>query len=340
MEGPSRDGLHFGLNFFRWFEWSHLRVTLGHGGIIAQLLCQYPVNREEAVVALQLLPWTGGHERAFATVKYYTHLCLAVIGALLPGVFAYAQIKSGTIVVFNQTPSDFFIAADSRANYSKALAPDDNQCKVSAFQSSHVIFANSGVTGYISSGKSDSVQTWSANDEAKIAIPQKWPKPFPANAAEAIKVLTALWADKMKDRWQVTFSAHPEVLGAVIAKQRGGPITKGVFAIAFKGQIAIAMAEIRYTSAGMTAVFYDDMHCTAGVTICGIGELGVVFEHLMPGPFMPNSDQITRLTKLVELTEAEDKSGMIGGPIDALEMSKDGAITWKQRKKVCPDHQN
>jgi hypothetical protein len=308
--------------------------------MIAQLLRQYPVNRKEAVIAFQFLPWTGDDESVSTAVKHYTHLYLVVIGTLLAGVFASAQIKSGTIVVFNQTPADFFIAADSRANYDKALAPDDNECKISAFQSSHVIFANSGVTGYISSGNSDSVQTWSAHNEAKIAIPQKWPEPVPANATEAIKVLTALWANRMKDRWQETFSAHPEVLSSVTARQRGGPITKGVFAIAFKGEIAIAMAEIRYTSEGMTAVFYDNMHCTAGVTICGIGEMEVVFEHLLQGRFMPDSDQISRLIKLVELTALEDKSGTVGGPIDALSMSSDGTITWKQKKEACPESGN
>ncbi len=272
-------------------------------------------------------------------MKHYTHLCLAVTGALLSGVFANAQIKSGTIIVFNQTTSDFFIAADSRENYDK-LPPDDNQCKISAFQPSHVIFANSGITGYISSGSSDSVQTWSAHDEAKIAIPQKWPEPIPANATEALKVLTVLWANRMKDRWQETFLAHPEVLRWVTVRQRGGPITKGVFAIAFKGRIAIAMVEIRYTNAGMTAVFYDDMNCTAGVTICGIGEIEVVSEHLLQGPFMPDSDEISRLIKLVELTATEDKSGTVGGPIDALKMSSDGTITWKQRKEACPESQN
>ncbi|MGD0892370.1 MAG: hypothetical protein ABR923_12645 [Terracidiphilus sp.] len=266
------------------------------------------------------------------------HLRWAVSVTLLSGVFANAQINSGTIVVFNQTPSGFFIAADSRANYDDPRAPDDNQCKISAFQSSHLVFATSGAMGYVSSGISDSVQTWNAHDE--IAIPKKWHKPVPANATEALNRLTVPWANRMKNRWQETFLAHSEILHSVTARQRGGVLTKGIFAIAFKGKIAIAMVQMMYTEAGVKAVFYDDMKCMAGVTICGIGKIEVVSEHLLQGPFMSSSDQLSRLIKLVELTETEDKSGDVGGPIDALEMSNDGTITWKQKKEVCPKSKN
>jgi hypothetical protein len=273
-------------------------------------------------------------------MKYYEQLRWAVWGALLSGVFAFAQIKSGTIIVFDRTPSDFFIAADSRANYDDASPPDDNECKISAFQSSHVIFAASGVTGYISSESSDSIRTWSAHDQVKISIPQKWPKPIPADAKEALSRLTTLWASRMKDRWQKTFLAHPEILRSVSTKQRNGVLTKGIFALAFKRQIAIAMVEMMYTESGVTAVFHNDMNCWAGITFCAMGETEIALKYVSLGSFMLDSDQLSRVTRLAELTVSEDKSGEVGGPIDAVEMSNDGTITWRQKKEVCPESRN
>jgi hypothetical protein len=39
--------------------------------------------------------------------------------------------------------------------------------------------------------------------------------------------------------------------------------------------------------------------------------------------------------RLIELTEVYDSSGSVGGPVDALELLKDGTIVWAQVKPSC-----
>ena len=50
----------------------------------------------------------------------------------------------------------------------------------------------------------------------------------------------------------------------------------------------------------------------------------------------PEARDAFRLIRLIELTIAEDTSGTVGGPIDALELRRGGEVRWIARKDNCP----
>jgi hypothetical protein len=80
--------------------------------------------------------------------------------------------------------------------------------------------------------------------------------------------------------------------------------------------------------------------CPVG-EICATGKLEIFNKYITTGKkFMAADPALSRVTKLVELTIAEDKSGTVHGPIDAVELSKDGTIRWHKRKDNCPESQN
>jgi len=265
------------------------------------------------------------------------NLRLIVGGVLFSGIFAHAQIKSGTIIVFAQTSSGFVIAADSRVTVDDK--PSEDKCKISAFKSNRVVFSATGAAGYTKQGPLDLANTWDAFDEAKAAVLQEWSVPVPVNAQEAANRLSSVWESKMINRWQEEMLVHPDAFKRAAGKA-GGYLTNGVFTIAYKSQIAMALSSIVYADGTIKATYPPSIDCSSGAKVCSGGETDIVTKYTRFGPFMPDTDPVSRVIKLVELTICEDKSGTVGGPVDALEMLNDGTINWKLKKEACLDSQD
>jgi hypothetical protein len=109
---------------------------------------------------------------------------LLLIGCCFFAVNAtHAQIKTGTIVIFQLTDDKFIVAADSRAIIGDS-PPDDTNCKISAFKLHRAVFAASGAVYYSKSGLADLTPNWNAVSEAKSAVERA---PQANNETDALK---------------------------------------------------------------------------------------------------------------------------------------------------------
>jgi hypothetical protein len=255
-------------------------------------------------------------------------------GLLLSGIFAHAQTRTGSILVYTQTPSGFVIAADSRSTWTDARPPDDNECKIAAFKSNRVVFAASLGAGYENAGPLDLEPSWDTFDQAKEVILQKWPDPVPVNAQEAAQRLTSAWATKMIDRWQEVKRFDPGKFAAAVHNHTSGVLTIGIFAIAYQGQVAMTVSSIIDNNGTISVLPLTDPNCA--VDLCAIGKIDTYRRYMSP-PFMLGSPPITRAIGLVDKTIRQDTTGVVGGKTDALELLNDGTINWKQKKDNCPD---
>ena len=257
-------------------------------------------------------------------------------GLLLSGIFAHAQIKTGSVLVYTQTSSGFVIAADSRSTWTDARPQDDNQCKIAAFKSNRVVFAASLGAGYQNAGPLDLEPSWNTFDLAKeVVLEKKWSDPVPVDAQEAVKRLSAAWQTKMIARWQEVKRFDPGKFSAAVHNH--GVLTIGIFAIAYQGQVAMTVSSIIDNNGTISARPLTDPDCA--VDLCAIGKTDTYKRYMSPS-FMHGSPPITRAISLVDKTIRQDTTGVVGGKTDALELLNDGTINWKQRKEVCLDSQD
>jgi hypothetical protein len=63
--------------------------------------------------------------------------CLSIVN------LAYAQVGAGTIMVFEVTPQEFAMAADSRITFANG-PPNDDYCKIAALKSHFVVGVSGG----------------------------------------------------------------------------------------------------------------------------------------------------------------------------------------------------
>jgi hypothetical protein len=256
-------------------------------------------------------------------------------GVLFTGIFAHAQSKTGSVLVYTQTSAGFVIAADSRSTWTDGRPADDNQCKIAAFKSNRIVFAVGLGAAYANKGPLDLEPSWDAFDLAKKVVLQKWPDPVPVNAQEAVQRLSSAWATKMIDRWQGVKRFDPGSFAAAVHNH--GVLTIGIFAIAYQGQVATTVSSIIDNNGTISVVPLTDPNCA--VDLCAIGKTDTYRRNMSP-PFMPGSPPITRAISLVDKTIRQDTTGVVGGKTDALELLNDGTINWKQKKEVCLDSQD
>lgn len=258
---------------------------------------------------------------------------LAILAALTVAS-CHAQIQSGTIVVFGQSQDRFVIASDSRVTPLSG-APDDHQCKIAAFKSGHAVFAATGAAGYTNQGKADPLASWSALTEAKNAVAQRRVGPEPSNAVEAVLGIADAWRVNTLARWKQTAKQHPDEFKQIVAREKG-TLTDGVFAVAYKGQIAFAVSTISVQGDSLIA----DLHQAKCHDLCSMGQTNVISSHRSQTGLFEGADQMKLAIGLVDLTEKEDRTGAVHGPTDALELFANGTIRWKQKKTACQDSQD
>jgi hypothetical protein len=251
---------------------------------------------------------------------------------------ANAQVGSGSVVIFQLTKDKFVIAADSRVTLADR-PPTDDECKIVAFASNRVIYANTGGNGYTNRGIMDSMPSWSAVDEARSAILAERAIE-PTDAMTAVNRISAVWENSMLTRWSQQMSHNAEGVISIASKYHGG-LTNGIFVAARRGSIAIALTGIVLDNGVIKVVRPTKMDCEKGP--CGSGEMDVFNKYTADGKEFMKADsknlksfELIRTVRLVDLTIAEDKSGTVHGPIDSLELLKAGSVRWHQRKCTCP----
>lgn len=258
-----------------------------------------------------------------------------------------AQISTGTVVVFELAKDKFVIAADSRAVF-EDKSPEDNHCKIAAFKSHGVLVAVSSATAYPNRGSADLMPGWDAIVEArKAVIAESLMAPEPTDATGAVNRIASLWETNMLERWKQMTLYHPEAV-RYIASINEGHLTHGIFAAARRQSIAIALRSIVFEDDKITIEHPLVNSCPIG-TICATGKLDVFNKYIRTTEFITTDAaaamksrnyELLRVIKLVDLTIAEDRSGTVHGPVDAVELLNNGTVRWQQKKDNCPDSQN
>jgi len=255
---------------------------------------------------------------------------------------AYAQLQSGTIVVFQLTPQKFVIAADSRAAF-ESKPPEDTHCKIGGFKSNKVVIGVTAAAAYPSAGRGDLLPSWSAISEVEKALSLVDPKTAD-DASQYVTDLARAWSANLVADWTQSYWVHPELVVRA-AKANNGTLTNGILAAARRGRIAIAFRTIAYRD-GKIQVEVPSPLPDCQVAPCASGETAVFDKYIHSRDDYVDAPQsvtgsfgyeLLRAVRLVDLTIAYDKTGAVHGPIDALEMTTDGSITWKNRKQNCPE---
>jgi hypothetical protein len=250
---------------------------------------------------------------------------------------AHAQVGTGSIVTFRLAHNKFVIAADSRVILENGV-PDDHECKIAAFKSKGVIFAATNGVRYVNKGINDPMPSWNAIDDARSVIAEGT-----KGRINAVDIIAANWESSMQKRWSQMLFYFPDTIRSLASKNNGG-LTNAIFAGARGRSIDLVMTSLVLNN-NSVKVERHIQNCTAAP--CASGETDVFNKYMSSGKeFMAASPkliasvgyELLRVIKLVDLSVAEDKTGTIHGPVDAVELSNNGTIRWHQKKCNCPEN--
>jgi hypothetical protein len=162
--------------------------------------------------------------------------------------------------------------------------------------------------------------------------------------------------------WQELYKRHPEQVIEAAEKNKG-QLTSAFFAEAKNGTIYRQLVGIlfdRNKQPPIYAITGDQGGCLPcgleNAEICIGGEQAIADEFCLRSTprakreadnWSPSKAIIDRFGKgaalairLADLTAAYDKSGTVGGQIDAVQLKSDGSIQWLAKKEYCPENQN
>ena len=267
---------------------------------------------------------------------------------------AFAQINSGTIIIFNFAKNQLVVAADSRGVDFNTGKPEDLECKIARLNHKF-IFASAGSVRF-SSTLPNTVPSWDNTTLAREAV---------SNAAEKkreidVEAVANEWADAVRDHWNSFCSLSP-LSCARLTEARNGLLTSGMFFKARDNKVSMDAAEFFFDISALPAPIHyymgskmvDCWSCGEGPSekICAAGshiEVAAKFcserkyhskinirTHLKGA-----TNQARLAAKLIELTiDAYGvSSGDVGGPVDVATLRKDGSIRWNAIKKTCPEN--
>ena len=241
--------------------------------------------------------------------------------------------------MFHVAKDRFIIAADSRAVFNGK--PEDNDCKIAAFENQFV-FATSGASGYRPAKEGfDPATAFDNIEEAGKAISSQLSK----NAGDDLNEIADSWAKNIVKDFQSLYAIHPEIV--LEGAQRGrDTLANGLFARAINGEIVLAFRSVTFNLGRSDRFAVEAIPQDCAAKICATGMAGVFDEYTKSPPeterakregiLGPTVDETSRITRLVRLSVLyTEPQGEVGGPIDVLELWKNGRIHWVSRKTNC-----
>jgi hypothetical protein len=248
--------------------------------------------------------------------------------------FAPAQASSGSIVVFALQQDKFSVAADSETT-NQPGSKRYEQCKILVLDHS-TLFAAAGFMDYTRSSRHDKMQSWSTFDVARQAV-----KAVPNGDLESI---ANEWAKQVKTRIEAIGAHQIDDFNL----SHSATIASGVFATARDGSISVTTRNLKLENGN---VQIESGNCPEGA-FGAAGELAVFSELTEVAPRkLTRSDpdwppapstktDVTALVRLIaNLTAKWDPSGYVGGPIDIVELWRDGSVHWISQKAQCANSQ-
>jgi hypothetical protein len=260
---------------------------------------------------------------------------------------AVAQVKHGTVNVIYFSDEKIAMAADSREAFTAGAPPDDRGCKVAALRG-NTIFTVSGAIAY--EGDGISMRPWNSLDEAyRIANSQLGPLVTFGD----INTLATDWASTMRFKWARLRAVHPEDVTRAVNQSTEGDVEDAYFGgLAGAGRLVLFSVHI-FPNDGDIAQTVVQVTCANQEQFCSMGSgSGIVSEFVnqtseraqkeasrwRPPPSSgPEDFGVFRAMRLVQLAERYYGRD-VGGPVDAVQLSRDGSIKWYARKPNCQDH--
>jgi hypothetical protein len=252
---------------------------------------------------------------------------------------AGAQSVTGTVVVIGSSPTKIAIAVDSRG-YDDDEKYRDDICKIVRL-GDHSVFTAAGNIIHAYKGRA----LWNAQKEALNAIKEAQRSDSP----RPLRTAARSWGDRMvtgiDEALQEDFTGSKHMLEKNI-------FLTGVFAGFENGSTAMYQVEIVFDPASQRAKqnFYTEHHATT-VAFGALGRNEIVNEVVADKTNFAKAEQRKWTTaerkiplrdrdvrwaiRLVQLTmEYHPQKVDVGGPIDALEITRRG-IRWVERKPEC-----
>jgi hypothetical protein len=271
----------------------------------------------------------------------------AVFLAVLP-LTALAQIEFGTLILLDSSPDEIVVAADSRA-YS-ASTQFDNRCKITAL-GNQVIFAASGKTALPSA---DARIEWDSHTIARDIFrrlrAKKTNQPMPMRLAKAWgrQVQKKLELDIQRDRKETLSGVKDDLL------------TSALFAGFDQNAPYIVTGFITYGRAPNGSMY---THFSIGAVSRRAAAVQLGKTDIATELFAQKTERAIQWRKSLRIENADDRIAIpvisalqfsienyppidlggrmvpaLGGPIDAVRLTRTQGIQWIQRKPNCPEN--
>jgi hypothetical protein len=266
---------------------------------------------------------------------------------------ATSQPVHGTIGVVYYTRDKIVVAAESRlvGGVGSTIAPTDDACKVAAVNG-ELVFVSSGMTRHVGDSR---LSGWDNNDmihEAYHRIKSKNPQ-----AQGDLRGVAKEWSDSVADKFNADARLHPGLFPWLTSQMSAGEaFTIGylggrdetgnlsLFLIAVIPNASRTLAEGVAQSVGACR---DHDFCSVGGAVDTVAEFGNAsserarkeWADWKPPKGTPRSDyDALKTIRILELAVLYHAGHDAGGPIDAVQLNRDGAIHWYARKPNCPEN--
>jgi len=281
---------------------------------------------------------------------------------------AFSQISSGTSIVITLTNDELVVAADSRSvEDGPGSQADNSYCKIAVLHH-QFIFTSVGAVRFRKASPASTVESWDNAEAARDALKNATNRMI-INDAYMDAVLR-YWAQIVENHWNTLCRLERsrcmnEImptgpfgllgLGAQRAQMTAGILVgaRGLFAkaatIDFDSDWSKAFNPIDHNIVAVSQC----RPCGQGEQVCAAGshvDVAAQFcSDRKPGTkpsvrsVLTKADDHAKLAvELVEKTidAYERTAGDVGGPVDAVTITKDGSITWNSRKTNCPENQD
>jgi hypothetical protein len=268
------------------------------------------------------------------------HIALLACAGLLVSS-AIAQMQTGTVVVVYLTQEKVIMAADSRTVFDDNRPPNDSKCKIVALDGK-VIFGSSGLMDFTTISPRLSLQ-WSNTEEARKAYASTVGSP----TGKRIAAVANQWGQAIALNFQSLYFFYPQ---EITKRLRDNDIlTQAYFAGIENGEPVLYWTTVSFGGILITPqvrkITCPLQHfCAIGRTAISTEFTGLTSQRAKgeavswkPSPKADLADyDLLRTIRLVDLTIAYRWERDVGGPIDAVQLNRDGSLRWFQRKDNCP----
>lgn len=262
-------------------------------------------------------------------------------------------LEHGTVAIVYFSEDKIIAAADSRGLVANVLSRQEefrnDYCKVFV-PDGKIVFVAANILGY-GGDAVHSLPAWTTQEIINRAYHRVAPK---LGADHVVEIGTA-WATEVGDRLWELFLAYPETVRERARKSKTGLLTVALIGGRnAAGELVLFQFVIRFEDGSSQQIKLETTPVSVSdcpQQFCVIGRTEIAEEFLAgttpravqeaatwkasPGSSGANVE-LLRTERLVELTETFDRSDEVGGPIDSVQLNKDGSLVWHQRKSNCP----